>query len=363
MKCQFCDKILDKADLGASTCQGCGDVFDQTQIVELRDYLNIAAYKPPEITVPVNVENPLLPPESEQCVDCFADLMDDDLESWRNGNPCPYCGARSPHMNSSSPNTNSSIFDRTVKTQHPLHQFIVNSGPLMGKEIMLPTGSELGRKHLRAALSDKGYEKLLSTISAEHFRLHVIDDGLIGVEDLGSRNGTYLNGERVVGPLPRLMEWGDVLSIHDLCLTPTPASSPSVLFQHQQSGVSWKLPLTKTKQTIHLGRLTETGRRMPWYRMAQLHLSEHLHLQNSLDSISRRHFFISLVHIEDNVGIQFWHEERKIPCDVQIGTVTGEVELEQVSNILSESIPMAIPLGMKIAVNMPKNTFSILTLK
>ena len=34
MKCQFCDKILDKGDLGASTCQGCGDVFDQTQIVE-----------------------------------------------------------------------------------------------------------------------------------------------------------------------------------------------------------------------------------------------------------------------------------------------------------------------------------------
>ena len=58
MKCQFCDKILDKGDLGASTCQGCGDVFDQTQIVELRDHLNIEAYKPPEITVPVNKDDP-----------------------------------------------------------------------------------------------------------------------------------------------------------------------------------------------------------------------------------------------------------------------------------------------------------------
>ena len=88
MKCQFCDKILDKGDLAASTCQGCGDVFDHTQIVELRNHLNIEAYKPPEITVPVNKDDPLLPPESEQCVECYADLMDGDLESWRNGAAC-----------------------------------------------------------------------------------------------------------------------------------------------------------------------------------------------------------------------------------------------------------------------------------
>ena len=242
MKCQFCDKILDKGDLGASTCQGCGDVFDQTQIVELRDHLNIEAYKPPEITVPVNKDDPLLPPESEQCGDCFADLMDADLESWRNGNECPYCGASSPHSGTSSSSTDSESPDMSSLSEQPGHPFIVNSGPSMGKEIQLPIGVELGRKFLRGVLSDTGYQQLLSTISGEHLRLHTMGDGSLGVEDLGSKNGTYLNGDRVVGPLPRPMEFGDVLSLHDLCLTPSPSSSPSVLFHHQQSGVSWKLP-------------------------------------------------------------------------------------------------------------------------
>ena len=360
MKCQFCHKVLDKADLGASTCQGCGDVFDQTQVVELRDYLNIEAYKPPEITLPVDTENPLLPPESEQCVDCFADLMDDDLESWRNGSPCPYCGVSSTHLDR---NSSRSISDMTNQNRHSLHKFIVNSGPLMGKEIMLSSGSELGRKQLRAALSDTGYEKLLSTISAEHFRLHALDNGMIGVEDLGSRNGTFLNGDRVVGPIPRQMEFGDVLNIHNLCLTPTPTSSPCVLFHHQQSGVSWKLPLTKTKQTIHLGRLTKTKSKTPWYRMAQLHLSEHVDKHSHLDSISRKHFFMDLVLDADNVKIQFWHEATKVPCEVQIGTITGEIESKQTSNVHTESIPMVVPLGKKITVKMPKNTFSILTVE
>ena len=64
-----------------------------------------------------------------------------------------------------------------------------------------------------------------------------MEDGSLGVEDLGSKNGTYLN-DRVVGPLPRPMEFGDVLNLHDLCLTPLPPSSPHVFIHHQQSGVS-----------------------------------------------------------------------------------------------------------------------------
>ena len=125
MKCQFCDKILDKGDLGASTCQGCGDVFDQTQIVELRDHLNIEAYKPPEITVPVNKDDPLLPPESEQCGDCFADLMDADLEYCRDGSACPYCGASSPHSEEPSPSTTSDLSDTTNDT----HQLAFSTNP------------------------------------------------------------------------------------------------------------------------------------------------------------------------------------------------------------------------------------------
>lgn len=361
MKCQFCDKILDKGDLGASTCQGCGDVFDQTQIVELRDHLNIEAYKPPEITVPVNKDDPLLPPESEQCGDCFADLMDADLESWRNGNECPYCGASSPYSGGPSSSTDSESLDISNLSEQPLHPFIVNSGPSMGKEIQLPIGVELGRKFLRGVLSDTGYQQLLSTISGEHLRLHTMEDGSLGVEDLGSKNGTYLNGDRVVGPVPRPMECGDVLSLHDLCLTPSPLSSPSVLFHHQQSGVSWKLPLTETKQTVHLGRWTETERRTPWYRMAQLHLAKDADQYDDLDAISRRHFFMDLRLDGDGVGIQFWHEPGKEPCDVQIGTMTGDTEVRQTSTVLDAAVRRVIPFGTKVTVNMRKNAFYILT--
>ena len=361
MKCQFCDKILDKGDLGASTCQGCGDVFDQTQIVDLRDHLNIEAYKPPEITVPVKKDDPLLPPESEQCVDCFADLMDSELESWRNGIACPYCGASSPHLGTSSSSMDSESLDMSNLSEQPVHPFIVNSGPSMGKEILLPIGVELGRKFLRRALSEAGYQQFLSTISGEHLRLHTTEDGSIAVEDLGSKNGTYLNGDRVVGPLPRPMKCGDVLSLHDLCLAPSPASSPCVLLHHQQSGVSWKLPLTEIKQTIHLGRWTETERRTPWYRMAQLHLAQNPNQHDDLDAISRRHFFMDLMLDGDGVGIQFWHEPGKIPCDVQIGTMTGDTEVHQTSTVLDAAVRRVIPFGTKVTVNMRKNTFSILT--
>ena len=361
MKCQFCDKILDKGDLGASTCQGCGDVFDQTQIVELRGHLNIEAYKPPEITVPVNKDDPLLPPESEQCGDCFADLMDADLESWRNGNECPYCGASSPHSEGPPSSTDSESPDTSNPSKQPVHPFIVNSGPSMGKEIQLPIGVELGRKFLRGVLSDTGYHQLLSTISGEHLRLHTMEDGSLGVEDLGSKNGTYLNGDRIVGPLPRSMQYGDALSLHDLCLTPSPLSSPKVLIHHQQSGVSWNLPLTETKQTVHLGRWTETERRTPWYRMAQLHLAKDLNQLDDLDAISRRHFFMDLMLDGDGVGIQFWHETDKEPCDVQIGTVTGDTEVHQTSTVLDAAVRRVIPFGSKVTVKMRKNTFSILT--
>jgi hypothetical protein len=361
MKCQFCDKILDKGDLGASTCQGCGDVFDQTQIVELRDNLNIEAYTPPEITVPVNKDDPLVAPESEQCVDCFADLMGADLESWRNGNACPYCGASNPDSGASSSIMDSESSDLSNFSDLPLHPFIVNSGPLMGKEIMLPIGVELGRRSLRDTLQDTGYQKLLSTISGEHMRLHAIEDGSIGVEDLGSKNGTYLNGDRVVGPLPRPMRYGDTLSLHDLCLTPSPPTSPFALFHHQQSGVSWKLPLTGIKQSVHLGRWTEAERRTPWYRMAQLHHAENHNQLNDLDAISRRHFFVDLALDGDGVSIQFWHELGKEPCDVQIGTVTAETGVHQTSTVLDEAVRRVIPFGTKVTVNMRKNTFVILT--
>lgn len=362
---------MDKGDLGASTCQGCGDVFDQTQIVDLRDHLNVAAYKPPEITVPVAKNDPLTPPESEQCVDCFADLMGDDLDSWRKGTACPYCGTSSTHSSTPPTGTNSETTDLSTSTDQPLHPFIVNSGPSIGKEIMLPVGIELGRKFLRGILSDPGYKMLLSTVSVEHLRLHSLDDGALGVEDLGSKNGTFLNGERVVGPIPKPMSYGDALSLHDLCLTPLPQSSPFAWFHHQESGVSWKLPLTEHKQTIHFGRLTEDERRTPWYRMAQLHVANNSNQLKDLDAISRRHFFSELTLTGDGLGIQFWHEPGKEPCEVHFDHPSQQDSLLEESGLflqpdftstaIDESEQKVIEHGTKVTVRMQKNTFVILT--
>ena len=361
MECQFCGKTLDKGDLGASTCQGCGDVFDHTQVVELRDHLNIEAYKPPEITVPVNKDDPLLPPESEQCIDCFADLMDADLTSWRTGAACPFCGANSPHSRMPPSAADTGSPDTAGSAINPMHPFIVNSGPSIGKEIMLPIGQELGRKFLRGVLPDNGYSALLATVSGEHVRLHTMDDGSVGVEDLGSLNGTFINGDRVVGPLPKGMEYGDVLSLHELCLTPAPMSPPFVTVHHRQSGVSWKLPLTESKQTVHLGRWTKSERRTPWYRMAQLHLAHVPRQLSDLDAISRRHFFIDLSLDGDGVGVQFWHESEKAPCDVQFSAVPGETEVHQTSTVREEAVRRVIPFGTTVSVSMQDNTFSLRT--
>ena len=57
--------------------------------------------------------------------------------------------------------------------------------------------------------------------------------------------------------------------------------------------------------------------------MAQLHLAKDSNQHDDLDAISRRHFFMDLMLDGDGVGIQFWHEPGKEPCDVQIGTMSG----------------------------------------
>ena len=182
--------------------------------------------------------------------------------------------------------------------------FIVNSGPSMGKEIQLPIGVELGRKFLRGVLSDAGYQRLLSTISGEHLRLHTMEDGSLGVEDLGSKNGTYLNGDRVVGPLPRPMEYGDVLNLHDLLFDAFHRRLLLVFIHHQQSGVSWKLLRLKSSKPsiLAVGRNQSVEHHgTEWLNFTLLKIR----INDDLDAISRRHFFMDLMLDGDGVGIQF----------------------------------------------------------
>ena len=115
--------------------------------------------------------------------------------------------------------------ERAHELVHPTRTFIVNSGPSVGEVIDLPLDIEFGRRLLRNLLPDSGYQGLLATVSTEHLRLHSLDDGVIGVEDLGSRNGTYLNGTTVVGPVPTPLSVGDALCLHHLSLTLNPLLS------------------------------------------------------------------------------------------------------------------------------------------
>lgn len=357
MKCQFCESTLGKADLGANTCQSCGDVLDHTQIEQLRSHLNIEAYQPPVVVPPLNKDAPLKPPESEQCPSCFADLMGDDLQAWQAGAACPFCGTES--LYSVTGRSTSQAVDSTPDHGHPTRSFIVNSGSSVGEVIDLPLGIEFGRRLLRNLLPDPEYQGLLSTVSSEHLRLHSLDDGVIGVEDLGSRNGTYINGATVVGPVPTPLSVGDALCLHHLSVTLIPPPSRAVKCSHQQSGVSWSMPLHENASQVHFGRMTDDGRRSPWYLMAQLAFANDRSKIEALDSVSRRHLFVEFKMVETGCEMRFWHEEGKEPCELHILSPETERPTVESSTSLKQSIQRVLPLGTVIEVRMRNNTFAM----
>jgi len=79
-------------------------------------------------------------------------------------------------------------------------------GPLAGQEFEIPkTGLVVGREgHVR--VPDE-------FLSRRHFELTREDDGVVRVRDLGSRNGTFLNGRRLDGGTP--LRDGDQIAIGD----------------------------------------------------------------------------------------------------------------------------------------------------
>jgi len=80
------------------------------------------------------------------------------------------------------------------------------TGPLAGRRFQVITEATLGRSpSCEISLQD-------GKVSRRHARL-VVDGGLTKIEDLGSRNGTLVNGERLTVPVP--LSPGDKVQVGD----------------------------------------------------------------------------------------------------------------------------------------------------
>jgi hypothetical protein len=82
---------------------------------------------------------------------------------------------------------------------------------LRDREVALHQGENLlGRVENGVAWLDS------PTVSRRHARI-VIEDGAVFLEDLGSKNGTFLHEERIAGPVP--LADGDVFRVGRVSLT------------------------------------------------------------------------------------------------------------------------------------------------
>ena len=311
-----CNHLLAEADLAAGCCQECYDVLDVPQIELLRNEIGIAKYAPPEITIPEKNEEAIALPEFEMCPSCSADLMDQSLSEWRHGAPCPICQEPSPHQNATD--STQEILTGEELADPNMLSFILNSGPNIGASFSLPIGVDLGRNNLRQVLAIPGYESKRGYLSGEHFKLHVSkESGIVSIEDLGSRNGTYINGVKIVGPIPGELYHGDVLSLHDLSFSLSAQSSPFLRITHKPSGVVIEHPLFDAPLRLHLGRHTSDGGREAWFRMAQTEFVGNSDALAALETISRRHLFLEFERKENQISVSIWNEVDKIAFEVQ----------------------------------------------
>lgn len=370
MQCSICNRAFDKSDLAAGTCQECFDVIDQTQIQELRNHLNLDAYKPPEISVPTNKEAPILPPESKQCIHCYADLMGDDLEQWDNEGTCAFCGETNPDIDEGDTEVltedGSVLLDEgnlspqdsvaSIDESHPKCNFILNSGSSIGKVISLPVNIDIGRRDVRQTISDPTYGDILSKISSEHIKIHLDENGAILIEDLGSLNGTFINGNKVVGPIPTPLNETDVLNLHDLSLVLKSDSRPLLHVRHNQSLVSVCKAVENVPFTIHLGRLTSEQTRESWFRMAQLQLANESVKIDAMQYISRRHLFLEFNHNDaSDISIRVWHEDGKDACDVLLPQQNSIKK----SAVFSASEEQLLSLSDTVEIKFHENDFTV----
>jgi pSer/pThr/pTyr-binding forkhead associated (FHA) protein len=295
MQCPDCGGVLDEQALANALCPQCLEPLVGI-LTELRKNLGVEEERPPELDMPSLEAAPVELPDYEDCPSCEAPLMGDDLEIWQHGAPCPYCQGVSPYFISEvTSNRSSEAPHDTAKTVSATTSdvsmgsaaFILNAPPAPTQDVILPC-TVVGRSHFTALPGAQSIEQRLAKVSREHIEL-TLDGDVVEIMDLGSVNGTNVNGDPLTGLARWKLSTPCVIELGGLLLSYR--EHDSVLVEHLQSGAKVAYP---RGAPIHLGRLTEEGRKEPWYRMASLLMERDPSKDPSqLETISRRHLTLS----------------------------------------------------------------------
>jgi two-component system cell cycle response regulator len=121
---------------------------------------------------------------------------------------------------------------------------IVLAGTRVGNMVKVTDGLTVGRG-LRA-----GFRTIDEGVSRSHARIIEREDGALCVEDLGSRNGTFVNGERIAQPMP--LSDGDKIQIGTTTILKfSYADRLEESFQKQMYNAALRDPLTRIFNRRH----------------------------------------------------------------------------------------------------------------
>lgn len=238
-----------------------------------------------DLVAPVIQSSSISQDEFHECPDCEAPLMGEDLSKWQTEGICEYCGAENIETGESNSQTGSS--STTSKTTESSLEVIINTYPLQGREMTLPLG-EIGRELFSNFFSGASHIRGISELSRDHIEIIKLE-GEFFIRDLGSSNGTLLNGKQIFGIKPKQIRCGDIITLGSLNISPK-IGATSIL-THENSGVVIPIP----DGTFHLGRITEDESREPWFRATSEVMQDNPDLDhNDLEYISRRHLFLQI---------------------------------------------------------------------
>ena len=369
ISCPDCGSAWSKVDLANAACHSCGEILLPDDLDNLRKQLGVEEAKPPEIAVPIVDATPVALPNFEDCPNCQTPLMEADLGAWRSGSDCPYCGQASNHKSTLDSNqvapepqlelsSSPAIIDGTTPSSPSTLgrnvSLILNSGTKAGMVIEVPIGI-IGRNQLAKAIGHPTYEQELQKISREHIEIVPLDDA-VGIKDMGSRNGTYINNNRIVGTQPSELGYGSDLTLCGLSFSLASLDKGSLRITHIESGIRLDFPPDHTG-VIHLGRMTEEGRREPWCRMAEASMKGNPDQDATiLGYISRRHLYVKN---ELGVGIMARHEEGKDSVTQINDSSTAEAILSD-SDYKKTTTEFEVTDNLsKIKLSLHKNNFQV----
>ena len=110
----------------------------------------------------------------------------------------------------------------------PTPGLLVQHGGLMGQLLRLDPGVSLIGRDARHPIWFRSL-----AVSRDHARIHVRDDGEVILQDLKSRNGTYLRGHRL-GPEPVKLRENDIICVSPEIRLKFLHPSPSSLKHHEE---------------------------------------------------------------------------------------------------------------------------------